>query len=150
MIPSSVLMPAYRWLVGRSYRVVYRQDPSPSRANRAVMHSLVHVHGAIYIASDRAEPGKQPSEARAHGGCEADHDFERYAEAMYAAVDRHLEEMAAFRGEFAPSGIWCGLHVALCSPPGGQQLEDRGCIRRSAVLLSSVHLLASVCLTGVR
>eukprot|EP00891_Asterochloris_glomerata_P009139 jgi/Astpho2/9139/Aster-07787 len=97
-VGNAAFCEAFKWLVGRSYRVVYRRDPSPSRANHAVMHSLVHVHGAIYIASDRAEPGKQPSEARAHGGCEADHDFERYAEAMYASVARHFEEMQAFRG----------------------------------------------------
>ena len=63
------------------------------------MHSLVHVHGAIYIASDRAVPGEQPSGARSHGGCEADHAFERHTEARYAAVDRPLGEMQAVRGE---------------------------------------------------
>ncbi len=77
-----------------------------------MMHSLVHVHGAIYIASDRAEPGKQPSEARAHGGCEADHDFERYAEAMYASVARHFKEMQAFRGGLHPPSTWCRMHCS--------------------------------------
>ena len=63
------------------------------------MHTLVHVHGAIYIASDQAEPEEQPSTARARGGCEADHAFERYTEAIHAAVGRHLQGMRAFRGE---------------------------------------------------
>ena len=90
-----------------------------------MMHSLVHVHGAIYIASNQAMPEEQPSEARAHGGCEADHAFERYAEAISAAVDRHLDEMEAFRGE-----LHCKRLSAGCSSScAGHCIESRGCMR---------------------
>ena len=114
-----------RWLVGRSYRVIYRRDPRPGRANHAVMHSLVHVHGAIHIASDRALPVEQPSGARTHGGCEGDHAFERYAEAMYAAVDRHLEEMAAFRGELHRQALGAGC-IRISSRAAHQVANMRG------------------------
>ena len=71
-----------RWLVGLSYRVVYRRDPVPphrSRRLNLLMDPLVHVHGEIYIDDEQLTPGKQP----AHSLKDVeDHSFMRYAEVL--------------------------------------------------------------------
>lgn len=70
-----------RWLVGLSYRVVYRRDPVPSHKHRRLNllnDTLTHVHGEIYIDDEQLRPGKQP----AHSLRDAqDHSLMRYAEA---------------------------------------------------------------------
>ena len=128
--PSHLPADPCRWLVGRSYRVVYRRDPIPGKNDRALVHSLTHVHGAIYIASDKIQPGEQPSKARAHGGCFNDHLIERYTEAMYATVARHFEDMKAFKGR-----LHFQAHVLGCFPSCAKHqaaIESRGWIRRWA------------------
>lgn len=69
-----------RWLVGLSYRVVYRRDPIPSHKVRRLNllnDTLTHVHGEIYIDDEQLAPGKQP----AHSVRDVeDHSFMRYAE----------------------------------------------------------------------
>ena len=71
-----------RWLVGLSYRVVYRRDPVPrhrSRRLNLLNDSLVHVHGEIYIDDEQLTHGKQP----AHSMKDVeDHSFMRYAEVL--------------------------------------------------------------------
>ena len=89
--------------------MVYRRDPIPGKNDRALVHSLTHVHGAIYIASDQVQAGEQPSKARAHGGCADDHTIERYTEAVYATVARHFEDMKAFEGR-----LHCQALVSVC------------------------------------
>ena len=116
-----------------------------------MVHSLVHVHGAIYIASNRAEPGKQPSKARAHGGCEADHDFEWYAEAIHAAVARHLDEMEAFRGELHRQALSpeCSPVQSTRWPTSGEQRPHQE-MGKALYKLNSVHQLASVQLNAAK
>lgn len=71
-----------RWLVGLSYRVVYRRDPVPSHKSRRLNllnDALVPVHGEIYIDDEELTPGKQPG----HSVKDVeDHSFMRYAEVL--------------------------------------------------------------------
>lgn len=70
-----------RWLVGTSYRVVYRRDPVPAMKHKRKLlpGGLTHVHGEIYINDGRLAPGKQPELNHIHGDIE-DHSLMRYAE----------------------------------------------------------------------
>ena len=114
--------------------MVFRRDPIPGKSDRALVHSLTHVHGAIYIASNQVRAGEQPSKARAHGGCAEDHSLERYTEAMHATVARHFEDMKAFEGELhcqAPkSGCFSPFAVHQAAANG----ESSGCLRRWGAL----------------
>lgn len=71
-----------RWLVGLSYRVVYRRDPVPSHKSRRLNllnDALIPVHGEIYIDDVELTPGKQPGHSMKDAD---DHSFMRYAEVL--------------------------------------------------------------------
>ena len=73
------------WLVGLSYRVVYRRDPVPSHKQRKLnplTSSYVHVHGEIYIDDEQVTPGKQPVNFEKDP---QDHNLMRYAEVSLSA-----------------------------------------------------------------
>lgn len=72
-----------RWLVGTSYRVVYRRDPVPGMKQKRgrLTGGLTHVHGEIYINDDHITPGKQPHANHVDGDID-DHSLMRYAEVL--------------------------------------------------------------------
>ena len=75
------MMPDCRWLVGTSFRVVYRRDPVPAfkHKHRLLQGHLVHVHGEIYIDDAVITPGAQPL-GHLMSGDANDHSLDRYAE----------------------------------------------------------------------
>ena len=86
-----------RWLVGTSYRVVYRRDPVPAMKHKRkllLLHGLTHVHGEIYINDDRLAPGKQPELNHIHGDIE-DHSLMRYAEVRTLAQCNTVYKLAS-------------------------------------------------------
>lgn len=71
-----------RWLVGTSFRVVYRKDPVPAFKHKSkLLHGhLVHVHGEIFIDDGAVmAASSQPLGHQIHGDAQ-DHCLEKYAE----------------------------------------------------------------------
>ncbi|KAL3130729.1 hypothetical protein ABBQ38_000076 [Trebouxia sp. C0009 RCD-2024] len=103
---------AFRWLVGLSYRVVYRRDPIPSHKVRRLNllnDTLTHVHGEIYIDDEQLAPGKQP----AHSVRDVeDHSFMRYAEALHKICLAHFERDQAAGGNLYAKFARCYLQLA--------------------------------------
>ena len=100
MMHSPLLSQPCRWLVGVSYRVIYRKDSIPACMSvRSAF--LKHVHGAVYIRDGEMQAGEGPASAKLHTTI-ADHAFRRYAEAVYAVCLRHLERDHALGGEHWP------------------------------------------------
>lgn len=76
-----------RWLVGISYRVMFRCDPVPTVAPSV----LKHVHGAVFLSgSDTMQPGLQPRSAVAHGDM-GDHTLPGYSGALYGTCKLQLD-----------------------------------------------------------
>ena len=76
-----------RWLVGISYRVMFRRDPVPTVAPSV----LKHVHGAIFLSgSDTMQPGLQPRSAVANGDM-GDHTLPGYSGALYGTCKLQLD-----------------------------------------------------------
>lgn len=77
----------HRWLVGISYRVMFRRDPVPTVAPNV----LKHVHGAVYISgANIVQPGLQPKSEVANGDM-GDHTLPGYSGALYGACKLQLE-----------------------------------------------------------
>ena len=77
-----------RWLVGISYRVMFRRDPVPTVAPNVVKH----VHGAVYISgANTMRPGLQPKGEVANGGHMGDHTLPGYSGALFGACKLQYE-----------------------------------------------------------
>ena len=87
-----------------SYRVIYRKDSVP--AGMSVRSAfLKHVHGAVYIRDGEMQAGEGPASAKLNTTI-ADHNFQRYAEAVHAVCLRHFERDRALGGEPWPHWGW--------------------------------------------
>ncbi|DBA83613.1 hypothetical protein WJX77_012231 [Trebouxia sp. C0004] len=107
---------AFRWLVGLSYRLVYRRDPVPGHKHRRLnlLHdTLVHVHGEIYIDDEQLKPGKQPYQFQ---GDPEDHNLMRYAEALHTMCLAHFEADQAAGGNLYAKFARCYLQLAGTQP----------------------------------
>ena len=71
----------FRWLVGISYRVMFRRDPVPEALGSA---GLKHVHGAVYVCGDAMRPGCQPKGQIAPLTDMGDHTLPSYSGALFA------------------------------------------------------------------
>ena len=84
---SSVLC---RWLVGISYRVMFRRDPIPLQSTVQAKNGLRHVHGAVYICGESMRPGHQPK-ASFEKADYADHSAQAYMGALDVHCKRQLD-----------------------------------------------------------
>ncbi|KAK9813912.1 hypothetical protein WJX73_004505 [Symbiochloris irregularis] len=75
----------FRWLVGLSYRVVYRADPVPynktKNKNMLGQEELVHVHGEIFCDATSCRPGMMTWPGDLSPDYE-DHSLTRYQQAL--------------------------------------------------------------------
>ena len=86
----------FRWLVGISYRVVFRRDPIPSQSVQPLpAHSRPHhVHGAVYLFEGDYRPGAQPKAQLAQADL-ADHSLDLYSGAFTATCKRHYKRQVS-------------------------------------------------------
>lgn len=89
-------MHRHRWLVGISYRVVFRRDPIPSQSVKPLpAHSRPHhVHGAIYLFEEDYRPGAQPKAELTQADLE-DHHLDHYSGAVAATCKRHYKRQVS-------------------------------------------------------
>ena len=80
----------YRWLVGISYRVMFRRDPIPAQSTELAKHALKHVHGAVYICGEGVRPGNQPKASFGQADY-ADHSAQAYMGALNVNYKRQLD-----------------------------------------------------------
>lgn len=78
-----------RWLVGISYRVVFRRDPVPSQSVQPLNTRPHHVHGAIYLHETGIVPGAQPKQQLAHTDIN-DHQLHHYSGAVTTTCNRQV------------------------------------------------------------
>ncbi len=82
-----------RWLVGISYRVMFRRDPIPAQST-AQTSVLKHVHGAVYICGDSMRPGCQPKADLAKADL-GDHSAQAYMGALSSNCRRQSDREKA-------------------------------------------------------
>ena len=82
-----------RWLVGISYRVMFRRDPIPAQST-AQTSVLKHVHGAVYICGDSMRPGCQPKADLAKADL-GDHSAQAYMGALSSNCKRQSDREQA-------------------------------------------------------
>ena len=82
-----------RWLVGISYRVMFRRDPIPAQST-AQTSVLKHVHGAVYICGDSMRPGCQPKADLAKADL-GDHSAQAYMCALSSNCKRQSDREQA-------------------------------------------------------
>ena len=81
----------HRWMVGLSYRLLYRRDPVPDNKSHAInllgQGLLVHVHGEIYIDDTTCMYDARPEGLQSDM---ADHTWDKYSKARFAALSSAL------------------------------------------------------------
>ena len=90
---------ACRWLVGISYRVMFRRDPFPAQST--VPNTLKHVHGAIYLCGDGMRPGDQPDHIKTDKGDIRDHTPSAYLGALNTNCERQAAREKAAGTDYA-------------------------------------------------
>ncbi|DBB08738.1 TPA: hypothetical protein ACH3X3_008171 [Trebouxia sp. C0006] len=116
LVGNAAFAEAFRWLIGLSYRLVYRRDPVPGHRHRRLNllnNTLVHVHGEIYIDDKQLKPGKRPYQFQ---GDPNDHSLMRYAEALHAMCRAHFEEDQAAGGNLYAKFACCYLQLSGAQP----------------------------------
>ena len=84
----------FRWLVGISYRVMFRRDPIPAQSTALAPHALKHVHGGVYICGDAVRPGNQPRESLSKADM-GDHSAQAYMAAVSSNWKRQCDREKA-------------------------------------------------------
>ncbi|DBA97134.1 TPA: hypothetical protein ACH3X1_014902 [Trebouxia sp. C0004] len=86
---------SFKWLVGISYRVMFRRDPVPTALAST---GLKHVHGAVYLCGDSMRFGSQSKGQIAPIADLGDHAFTGYSGALYATCKVQSDRERATEG----------------------------------------------------
>ncbi|DBA97135.1 hypothetical protein WJX77_011944 [Trebouxia sp. C0004] len=111
-VGNAAFAAAFKWLVGISYRVMFRRDPIPAQST-AQTSVLKHVHGAVYICGDSMRPGCQPKADLAKADL-GDHSAQAYMGALSSNCKRHSDREQASGGVCrAKLGAQCVLRCPM-------------------------------------
>lgn len=111
-VGNAAFAAAFKWLVGISYRVMFRRDPIPAQST-AQTSVLKHVHGAVYICGDSMRPGCQPKADLAKADL-GDHSAQAYMGALSSNCKRQSDREQASGGVCrAKLGAQCVLRCPI-------------------------------------
>ncbi|KAA6428011.1 MAG: alpha beta-hydrolase [Trebouxia sp. A1-2] len=94
-VGNTAFAASFKWLVGISYRVMFRRDPVPTALAAT---GLKHVHGAVYLCGKSMKLGSQSKGQIAPIADLGDHAFTGYSGALYATCKVQSDRERATEG----------------------------------------------------